>query len=140
MVPPPKGSGMKTATLLHILLTVHTLIAAASIFCLFYLYYSAWKGHHPSKDKLLLLALVWPFVNLIVLTCNGWVCPLQNAAQALTGEHAAWVRDIYWVPESWLRVVPWTYGSSYAIGAALVWWRSGTWLRSRPSPNRPGRA
>ncbi len=111
---------MKTATLLHILIAVHTLIGALSTFCLFYLYFAAWKRRHPSKDKLLLLALVWPLANLILMAANGMVCPLQNAAQALSGQYTGWVRDIYWVPESWLQIVPWTFGPSYAIGAALV--------------------
>lgn len=122
---------MKTVPLLHILIAVHTLIGAVSTVCLFYLYFAAWKRRHPSKDKLLWLALVWPLVNLIVMAANGMVCPLQNAAQALTGQHTTWVRDIYLVPESWLKIIPWTYGPSYLLGAALVWWRS-TKLSSRP--------
>lgn len=115
---------MKTATLLHILIAVHTLIGAVSTFCLFYLFFAAWKRRHPGKDRLVLLALVWPLANLILMAANGMVCPLQNAAQALVGQSQGWVRDIYFVPESWLKAVPWTYGPSYAIGAALVWWRA----------------
>ncbi len=130
---------MKTVPLLHILVAVHTLIGAISTFCLFYLFWAAWKRRHPARDKLLLLALIWPLVNLILLACNGWVCPLQNAAQALSGQHAGWVRDIYLVPESWLRIVPWSYPLSYVVGAALVWWRARRPSRPHARASRRGR-
>jgi hypothetical protein len=117
-----------TGTLLHILMAVHTLIGAVSTFCLAYLCYAAFKRRSPASDKLLMCALIWPLVNLIAMAANGMVCPLQNAAQALAGQpdgqQAGWVRDMYWVPQSWLKLVPWTYGPSYLIGATLVWWRS----------------
>jgi hypothetical protein len=112
-----------TATLLHILMAVHTLIGAVSSASLAYLYYAAWKRRRPTKDWILLAALTWPCVNLTLLVANGWVCPMQTWAQALTGEHGRWVRDIYWVPERWLRLIPWTYGPSYLVGVAAVWWR-----------------
>jgi hypothetical protein len=121
-----------TVPLLHILMAVHTLIGAVSTFCLIYLFGAAYRRHRPKTDKLLIFALVWPLANLILMAANGWTCPLQNAAQVLIGQHAGWVRDIYLVPESWLRVVPWTYPIGYFLGAALVWWRA--------NPHRHGRA
>jgi len=119
-----------TVTLLHILRTVHTLIGAISTACLLYLYYAAWRRHRPSADKLLIVALVWPLANLIAMAANGMVCPLQNAAHVLVGQTGlagqtgGWVRDIYLVPESWLRIIPWTYPIAYGLGAALVFWRA----------------
>ena len=127
---------MNSATLLHILMAVHTLIGAISTACLFYLYYAAWRGWHPAKDRLLLIALIWPLANLILMAVNGMVCPMQNWAQALTGQHAGWVRDIYWVPENWLRVVPWTFSIGYFTGAALVFWRAVRKAPSTPAPPR----
>jgi len=114
---------MNSATLLHILMAVHTLIGAISTFCLFYLYVAAWRRRDPRRDRVLLAALVWPFADLILMAVNGMVCPMQDWAQALSGQHAGWVRDIYWVPESWLRLVPWTYSVSYVLGAVLVFAR-----------------
>jgi hypothetical protein len=118
---------MSDATLLHILIAVHTLIGAISTASLVYLFVAAWKSKNPTKDPLLVFALVWPFANLVLMALNGMVCPMQDWAKMLTGQHAGWVRDIYWIPESWLRIVPWTYGPSYALGAALVfgrlWWK-----------------
>lgn len=113
-----------TIPLLHILIAVHTLIGAVSTFCLVYLYWAAWRRRRPSVDKLLIFALVWPLANLILMAANGMVCPLQNAAQVLMGQHGGWVRDIYLVPESWLKIIPWTYPIFYGLGAALVWWRA----------------
>ncbi len=113
-----------TATLLHILIGLHTLIAAVSTACVVYLYFAAWQRRSPPSDRLLRLALIWPLANLLLMAANGMVCPLQNAAQSLLGQHGGWVRDIYLVPQSWLKVVPWTYGPSYLLGAALVWWRA----------------
>lgn len=112
-----------TATLLHILIAVHTLIGATSTACLLYLYYAAWQGKRPGHDKWLVFALTWPLANLIVMAANGMVCPLQNAAQALAGVHGTWVRDIYLVPQSWLQVIPWTYPAFYLLGAGLIGWR-----------------
>ena len=115
---------MGNTTLLHILMVVHTLIAAASTAALVYLYYAAWKGRSPRTDMLLLAALIWPFVNLALLLANGWECPMQSWAKALTGEHTGWVRDMYFVPQSWMAFVPWTYGPFYLFGAALVFGRA----------------
>ena len=114
---------MDNALLLHLLIASHTLIGAISTACLVYLYYAAWRGRNPAKDRLLLVALIWPLANLILMAVNGMVCPMQNWAQALSGQHTGWVRDIYWVPENWLRVVPWTFSIGYFTGAALVFWR-----------------
>jgi len=114
---------MKTATLLHILVAVHTLIGVVSMASLFYLPYAAWKRRSPAKDRLLLVALAWPFVNLALLYFNGWECPMQSWAKALSGQHTGWVRDMYWVPESWLKLVPWTYSIGYVAGVALLLWR-----------------
>jgi hypothetical protein len=111
-----------TATLLHILMAVHTLIGAVSTASLVYLYWAAWRRHRPGADKLLVFALAWPLANLTQMALNGMACPLQNAAQALAGTHA-WVRDIYWVPQSWLSVIPWTYPIGYGLGVAAVWAR-----------------
>ncbi|MDE2182398.1 MAG: hypothetical protein KGJ78_05200 [Alphaproteobacteria bacterium] len=116
--------------LLHILIAVHTLIAAISTGALFYLLYAALKGHSPAKDPILLFALVWPLANLVILAANGWTCPMQNWAQDLTGQHAGWVRDIYWIPERWLRIVPWTYSLGYLAGVLLVFARL-AWSRAR---------
>ena len=124
---------MDSALLLHLLIASHTLIGAISTGCLFYLYYAAWRGRHPAKDRLLLVALIWPLVNLILMAINGMVCPMQDWAQALSGQHAGWVRDIYWVPERWLRLVPWTYSTSYVLGAVLVFAR----IRKAPSAPAP---
>lgn len=127
-----------TATLLHILMAVHTLIGAVSTACLAYLYWAAWRRHRPGADKLLVFALAWPLANLILMALNGMACPLQNAAQALAGTHA-WVRDIYWVPQSWLSVIPWTYPIGYALGVAAVWARSRRGrLRERPRAHKIG--
>jgi len=112
-----------SALLLHILMALHTLIGVVSTFCLFYLYYAAWKRRRPAEDKLLVFALLWPLANLVLLAANGMVCPLQNAAQALAGQ-SGHVRDMYFVPESWLRLVPWTYGPGFLVGAALLWRRA----------------
>ena len=113
-----------TATLLHILMAVHTLIGAISTACLVYLFWAAGRRKSPKTDRVLLFALVWPAANLILMAANGMACPLQNAAQALAGVHTGWVRDMYWVPERWLAVVPWTYPIFYFTGIALVWWRA----------------
>lgn len=132
------------ATLLHILMAVHTLIGIISTACLVYLYYAAWRGRRPGRDKLLMVALIWPLANLVLMAANGMVCPLQNAAQALVGQAGAgqaggWVRDMYWVPQSWLRIIPYTYGPSYLIGTILVLWRariSAEGSKSAPPPRR----
>lgn len=121
-----------TATLLHILIAVHTLIGAISTACLVYLFWAAWHRRAPKADKVLVFALVWPLANLVLMAANGMVCPLQNAAQALAGS-SGWVRDIYWVPEDWLAVIPWIYPVFYAIGAAAAWLRA-------PKDGWPGRA
>ena len=138
-----------TVTLLHILRTVHTLIGAISTACLAYLYYAAWRRRRPTSDKLLIVALVWPLANLILMAANGMVCPLQNAAQVLVGQTGlagqtgGSVRDIYLVPESWLRIIPWTYPIAYAVGAAAVWWRGRVKQSAASSAstcsNNPGR-
>jgi hypothetical protein len=111
---------MDNSLLLHILIACHTLIGAINIACLFYLPYAAWKRRSPAKDRLLLVALVFPAANLILMAFNGMNCPMQGWASALTGHHDGWVRDVYWVPESWLRVVPWTFPIGYLVGAGLV--------------------
>jgi hypothetical protein len=121
--------------LLHILMAVHTLIGAVSIFCLVYLYFAAWKGTRPGAGKLLVFALIWPLANLVLMALNNMACPLQNAAQALA-DSSGHVRDIYFVPENWLRIVPWTYGPSYLIGAGLLFWRLRTAAKSAPPPRR----
>ncbi len=113
-----------TATLLHILMAVHTLIGAVSTACLGYLFWAAWRRRSPKTDTFLIFALVWPLANLILMAANGMVCPLQNAAQALAGQPTLWVRDIYLVPEPWLRIIPWTYPIFYGLGAGMVWWRA----------------
>lgn len=118
-----------TATLLHILIGLHTLIAAVSTACLGYLYYAAWRCKNPYSDRILCFALLWPAVNLVLMAANSMVCPLQIAAQSLTGQHGGWVRDIYLIPESWLAIIPWTYPLFYGLGAVLVWGRR---PRSRP--------
>jgi len=125
------------ATLLHILIAVHTLIGAVNTACLFYLPYAAWKGRSPATDRLLQVALVFPLANLILMAANGMACPLQHWAQTLAGPHAGWVRDIYGVPESWLRIVPWSFPISYALGAALVFGR--LLLKKRLSESVPPR-
>jgi hypothetical protein len=127
---------MSNATLLHILIAVHTLIGAVSTASLVYLFVAAWKRKSPAQDHLLLFALIWPFVNLVLMSVNGMVCPMQDWAKMLTGQQAGWVRDIYWVPENWLRIVPWTYAPSYALGAALVFLRI---RRKAPEPVPPRR-
>lgn len=121
-----------TATLLHILVAVHTLIGAVSTLCLAYLYYAAWRRLHPLRDKILVFALAWPLANLVIMAANGMVCPLQNAALALSGTHGGWVRDIYLVPQGWLRAIPFTYPAFYLVGAGLVSWRA------RKQTDRPG--
>jgi hypothetical protein len=122
-----------TATLLHILMAVHTLIGAVSTACLCYLFWAAWRRKSPKTDKLLVFALAWPLLNLLAMATNGMACPLQNAAEALTGSHG-WVRDIYFVPEAWLAIIPVTYPAFYVLGVAAVWWR----LRSGwPGQARP---
>lgn len=113
-----------TATLLHILILLHTLIAAVSTACLVYLYYAAWRCRNPRSDRILCFALIWPAVNLVLMAAGGMVCPLQIAAQSLAGQGPGWVRDIYLIPESWLAIIPWTYPIFYGLGAALVWRRS----------------
>ena len=113
-----------TATLLHILIALHTLIAAVSTACLVYLYYAAFLRLHPHGRPILWFALLWPAINLALMVANGMVCPLQIAAQNLAGQGHGWVRDIYLIPENWLAVIPWTYPIFYGLGAALVWWRS----------------
>ena len=133
---------MNTGTLLHILIASHTLIALLSTASLCYLYYAAWRGLTPARNWLLLIALCWPLMNLILLAANGWVCPMQSWAQNLTGEHGHWVRDMYWLPERWQKLVPWTYGPFYVVGAALVFAR--LWLKRRraafaPPPHRASR-
>jgi hypothetical protein len=120
-----------TATLLHILMAVHTLIGAVSTACLVYLAWAAWHRRRPAADKLLVFALAWPLANLTLMAVNGMACPLQNAAQALTGTHT-WVRDIYWVPQSWLSVIPWTYPIGYALGVLAVWARAKPTHHGRP--------
>ena len=115
---------MNAATLLHILMAVHTLIGVISTASLVYLFVAAWRRKSPLRDPFLAFALIWPFVNLVLMAINGMVCPLQDVAQTLTGQDSVWVRDIYWVPEDWLKVVPWTYSISYVTGAALVFWRA----------------
>jgi hypothetical protein len=120
---------MNNTLLLHILIAVHTLIAAVSTASLFYLPYAAIKGHSPRHDGLLVVALVWPLANLILMTVNGWVCPMQDWAKDLTGGEAGWVRDIFWVPESWLRIVPWTFPIGSFVGVVLVFGR--LWLKRR---------
>jgi len=115
---------MSNATLLHILIAVHTLIVALAYASLFYVFYAALKRHSPLKDKLLLAALVWPWLDFFLLAANGMECPLQNLARQLAGQTTGWVRDVYWVPQSWLRQIPWTFGVPYVIGAALVFWRA----------------
>ena len=124
---------MNSATLLHILMAVHTLVGAISTFCLFYLYYAAFRHRNPRRDNVLLVALIWPLANLILMAVNGMVCPMQDWAQALSGQHQGWVRDIYWVPERWLRLVPWTYSTSYVLGVVLVFAR----IRKAPSTPAP---
>jgi len=123
-----------TATLLHILIAVHTLIGAISTGCLFYLGWAAWRRHTPKTDKLLVFALAWPLLNLTLMALNGMTCPLQNAAQALSGAHG-WVRDIYGVPQAWLRLIPWTYPIGYGLGAIAVTLRA-----TRPHPSQAGHA
>jgi hypothetical protein len=130
---------VNSGTLLHILMALHTLIAAATTFALVYLCYAALKRRRPAADRILLFALTWPLANLILMALNGMVCPLQNAAQALSGEPGGWVRDLYWIPESWLRIIPYTFGPSYALGAALVWWRGRPWTRPIFSKSAPPR-
>ena len=128
---------MSDATLLHILIAVHTLIGAVNTACLFYLPYAAWKGRSPATDRLLQVALVFPLANLILMAANGMACPLQGWAQALAGGQTGWVRDIYLVPESWLRIVPWTFPLGYFAGAALVFGR--VLIKRRASAPAPPR-
>jgi hypothetical protein len=126
-----------TVTLLHILMAVHTLIGAVSTGCLVCLYWAAWHRKTPKTDKILVFALAWPLANLTLMALNGMACPLQNAARVLAGSHGIWVRDMYLVPESWLRIVPWTYPIEYVIGVAAVFWR----MRKAKNPEtnrRPG--
>jgi len=124
---------MDNTLLLHILIASHTLIGALNIVFLLYLPYAAWKRRSPAKDRLLLVALLFPLVNLILMAFNGMRCPMQGWAQALSGPGTGWVRDIYWVPESWLRIVPWTFPISYLLGAGLVFGRL-TKKASAPAP------
>jgi len=130
---------MNNATLLHILIAVHTLVALVSMASLIYLPYAAVKGHSPARDRFLLFALLWPLANLILIAANGMVCPMQSWAQDLSGEHTRWVRDIYFVPERWLGTVPWTYPAGYLLGVALVfgrlWWPA-TKRASKSAPPR----
>ncbi len=128
-------AAMDHSLLLHILMAVHTLIGAVNIACLFYLPYAAWKGHSPAGDRLLAFALLFPLANLILMAVNGMVCPMQGWAQGLTGQHTGWVRDIYLVPERWLRIIPWTFPIGYVLGAALVFGR--LLLRKRASAPVP---
>ena len=122
---------MDHSLLLHILIAVHTLIGAINTACLSYLPYAAWKRRSPATDRLLLFALIFPLANLILMAANGMACPLQDWAKALAGQQTGWVRDIYWVPERWLRIIPWTFPISYLVGAALVVGRA-----SRPGASR----
>lgn len=112
-----------TVTLLHILVAVHTLVAAVSTSCLVYLFLGAWKRRSPRKDLFLRFALAWPLLNWVLLLANSMECPMQSWAKDLAGVQDGWVRDLYLVPESWIAWVPWTYGSSYVIGTCLVFWR-----------------
>jgi hypothetical protein len=133
---------MDTDTLLQILIASHSLIAVLSTASLCYLYYAAYRGLSPARDGLLAIALIWPLLNLVILATHGWVCPMQEWAEDLAGRHGHWVRDMYWLPESWLRLVPWTYGPFYAVGAALVFAR--LWLKKRraapcPPPHQASR-
>ena len=95
--------------------------------------WAAWRRRRPKADKLLIFALIWPCANLVLMAANGMVCPLQDWAQALSGQHEGWVRDIYWIPESWLRLVPWTYSTSYVLGLVLVFARIRK-QASKPAP------
>lgn len=121
---------MNESTLLHILMAVHTLIGAVSTACLVYLFVAAWKGRSPAKDPFLAFALIWPLANLTLMAFNGMVCPLQDAARTLTGQEEGWVRDIYWVPEGWLKIIPWTYPAFYLAGVVLVFGR--LWAKKLP--------
>jgi len=125
-----------TATLLHILIALHTLIAALSTGCLFYLYFAAFRRKHPAEDRLLAFALLWPLANILLMAANGMACPLQNAAQTLSDTPGVWVRDIYLVPESWLALVPWTYPAFFCLGAVLVFRRAQPTSKSAPPPRR----
>ncbi|MBU6298461.1 MAG: hypothetical protein KGJ79_02645 [Alphaproteobacteria bacterium] len=111
---------MTNATLLHILIASHTLIAALSVASVAYVYYAALAKRHRAKDTLLVLALLWPAAIVALLFANGMQCVMQMWAKQLTGQHTGWVRDIYWLPESWVRLVPPVFTSLYALGIALL--------------------
>lgn len=114
---------MNNAILLHILTAVHTLLFALTFASLFYIFWAAWKRRNPRNDWLLLVCLVWPWVDLVFLLANGMECPLQSVAKELTGQRTGWVRDIYWLPESWIRHIPNIHGIVYWIGTILVFVR-----------------
>lgn len=82
---------------------VHTLVFAYCVATLIPMsaYALTGEGQHVA-----LTALIGPVLVFFGLVLNRGTCILQTLAKRLTGTQEGWVRDIFFLPESWaLRVV-----------------------------------
>lgn len=82
---------------------VHTVIFAYCIATLIPMSAYALTGE---GQRVALTALIGPVLVFLGILLNRGTCILQTLAKRLTGTEEGWVRDIFFLPESWaLRVV-----------------------------------
>ncbi|WP_300551902.1 hypothetical protein [Maricaulis sp.] len=82
---------------------IHTLVFAYCIATLIPMSAYALTGE---GERVALIGLIGPVLVFLGLMLNRGTCILQTLAKRLTGTTDGWVRDIFFLPESWaLQVV-----------------------------------
>ena len=100
--------------MLTLIKLVHTVVWGFFVACIIAVWFFAWDA----KFLYATLSIVVVLIEVIVLACNGFHCPLTPLAARYTEERRANF-DIY-LPEWLARWTKWIFGSLFAGGVMFT--------------------